>query len=150
MGDMSSESCPMPRRDQDELVRTILGRAQTVAIVGMSPNPDRPSHEVGLYLRQYGYIVIPVHPKAKEIAGLQAYPDLDAIPADQGVDIATLFVAGERTGPIIEQVARTGAKVVYFQPGAENAASEERARELGLQVFSGRCIMADHTRLIRS
>jgi len=132
---------------QDERLRELLGRPRVVAVVGMSPNPDRPSTEVGLYLRDHGFTVIPVHPKAKEIAGLVAYPDLLAIPRDAGVEIVDIFVAGERTGPVVEQAAQIGAKVVWFQLGAEHPPSEEHARALGLEVYSGMCTKREHTRL---
>ncbi|MBI4702484.1 MAG: CoA-binding protein [Deltaproteobacteria bacterium] len=140
-------ACPVPDRSADARVREWLGRPRVVAVVGMSPDPARPSYDVGLYLRERGFTVIPVHPKATEIAGLRVERDLGAIPAAAGVEIVDIFVAPERTLPIVEQAARIGAKVVWFQPGAEHPAAEMRARELGLEVFSGTCTKAEHRRL---
>lgn len=145
----SGDVCPMPDRSQDDRVRELLGTPRVVAVVGMSPKRERPSNEVGLYLRDHGFTVIPVHPKATEVEGLRAYPDLLSIPADAGVEIVDLFVAGERTAPMVEQAAKIGAKVVWFQLGAEHPPSEARARELGLEVYSGKCTMAEHRRLFR-
>ncbi len=141
--------CPMPDRSLDTRLRELLGSPRVVAVVGMSPNRDRPSNEVGLYLRAHGFTVIPVHPKAAEVEGIRAYPDLLSIPEDAGVEIVDLFVAGKRTAPMVEQAAKIGAKVVWFQLGAEHAPSEARARELGMEVYSGKCTMAEHRRLFR-
>lgn len=148
MTDPSNEECPMPDRSQDELVKRILRESQSIAVIGMSPKPERPSQEVGLYLRDRGYRVFPIHPAAKEIEGLLVYPGLNAMPWDEKVDVATFFVTGDRATQHIEPCAKAGVHTVYFQPGAENPDAEEAARSLGLTVFSGRCIMADHKRLI--
>jgi hypothetical protein len=130
--------------------REILGTPTVIAVVGMSPKEDRPSNEVGVYLKDHGHTIIPVHPKAAEVAGLKAYPDLQSIPADAGVEIVDMFIAGERTAPVVEQAAKIGAKIAWFQPGAENAVTEQRAAELGLEVFSGVCPKAEHKRLFAS
>ncbi len=148
MTDPSNENCPMPDRSQDGLVTKILNESQSIAVIGMSPKPERASREVGLYLRDQGYQIFPVHPTAKEIEGLSVYRDLDAMPGDEKIDVATFFVTGDRAMQHIEPCANAGIHTVYFQPGAENPDAEDAARSLGLTVFSGRCIMADHKRLI--
>lgn len=147
---MSDEgaSCPMPDRSHDARVREVLGQPRTVAVVGMSPKPERPVHEVALYLRDRGFTIVPVHPSETEIEGMKVYPDLASIPSEIAIDIVDLFVAGPRTAPVVEQAAAIGAPIVWFQPGAENPQSEARARELGLEVFSGSCTMAEHKRLL--
>jgi uncharacterized protein len=148
MSDQSGDACPWnPDRGRDARMREILGTARVVAVVGMSPKPDRPSNDVARYLRQHGFTIIPVNPTAREIDGLPCYPDLRAIPSGAGIEIVDLFVAPARTMPIVEQAAAIGAKIVWFQPGAEDAPAEERARELGLEVVSGLCTMAEHARL---
>jgi hypothetical protein len=142
-----SAACPMPDHHADGRVRELLGTPRVIAVVGMSSRAQRPSNEVGLYLRRHGHTVIPVHPRETDIAGMRVYPDLAAIPTDAGVEIVDLFVAGPRTAPVVEQAATIGASVVWFQPGAEDPPTEDRARELGLEVFSGTCTMAEHRRL---
>jgi predicted CoA-binding protein len=142
-----SPSCPMPDRSRDDRIREILGTPCVVAVVGMSPKKDRPSNEVALYLRDHGFTIIPVHPKEEEIEGMKAYPDLESIPADAGVTIVDLFVAGPRTMPVVEQAGKIKAPIIWFQPGTENAESEARARELGMEVISGSCTKAEHQRL---
>lgn len=149
MNDYSSEACPIPKRDGDRRVGEILRAARTIAVVGMSSKPRRPSKEVGLYLRDQGYTILPVHPREKEIEGTAVYPDLESTPREPPVDVVDLFVSGEKTLGAVEQAARIGARVVWFQPGAEYEPAERRAKELGLEVISGRCTMGDHRRLIR-
>lgn len=113
----------------------------------MSPNPNRPSHGIGLYLQQKGYTVIPVHPSASEIGGLRVYATLLDIPKDSRVELVNLFVRPERTVEIIRQAARIQARIAWFQPGAECPEAERLAGELGLDVISRRCSMAEHLRL---
>ena len=132
----------------DERKREILGEPRVIAVVGMSPNRDRPSNYVALYLKEHGHTIIPVHPAASEVEGLKAYPDLRSIPKAMRVELVNLFVAPERTLPVVEQAAEIGAKTVWFQPGAEHPPAVERALVLGLEVFSGVCIKAEHGRLI--
>lgn len=140
-------TCPMPDRERDEELRQLLGAPRTVAVIGLSPKPGRPSTDVALYLRRQGFEIVGIHPRATEIEGMAVYPDLPSIPGDVDVDIVDLFVAPARQGDIAEQAARIGAKVVWFQPGAENPGAEQRARDLGLKVYSGTCTKADHRRL---
>ena len=143
-----SEKHGFAGRPDDDWIREQLGRQRVVAVVGMSPRLDRPSRRIGLYLSNRDFIVIPVHPVAKRIADLWAYSSLEAIPRDKDVEIVDVCVAPGRAGPIADQAAQIGARIIWFQPGAENPAEEQRAKELGLEVVSGRCIMADHRRLI--
>ncbi len=143
-----AEACPLPNRADDDRIRRILKTARTVAVVGMSSKPNRPSLEVGMYLRDHGYEIVPVHPREQAIEGIQVYCDLESIPRDRRIDLVDLFVSGEKTLPVVEQAARIGAKWVWFQPGAEYEPAERRAKELGLEVVSGRCTMGDHARLM--
>jgi hypothetical protein len=98
-------------------------------------------------MAQHGCTIIPVNPTVSEVDGQPAYADLRAIPKAAGVEIAALFVAPERTLPVVEQAAELGIRTVWFQPGAEYPPAEQRAREAGLEVFSGVCMKAEHSRL---
>lgn len=148
MGNNPDASCPLPQGGDDKPIKDMLSQPRVVAVVGMSPKPERPSNEVGIFLHKRGFTVIPVHPKADEISGLKAYASLEEIPGDQKIDIVDLFVSGERTMPVVEQAAKVGATQIWFQPGAEYAPAEERARELGLFVVSGLCTKAEYQRLV--
>jgi predicted CoA-binding protein len=152
-----NESCPLPGSKgnpnpdaiTDDDVRELLTSIRTIAVVGMSSKPHRPSRGVGLYLKKQGYTIIPVHPREKSIDGMRVYPDLESIRGEEAsIDLVDLFVSGEKTAPVVEQAACIGARAVWFQPGAEYPPAQDRARELGLVVVSGRCTMADHSRLL--
>jgi len=120
----------------------MLRQVKRIAVIGMSPNTDRPSHEVGVYLHEQGYEVVPVHPAAKTIAGLTVQPTLTAAATTGAIDLVDLFVAGERTLPLVREAHSLGIKRVWFQPGAENDEAEKVARELSLEVVSHACTMA--------
>lgn len=144
----AAKACPLPDPGEDERVCQLLQQSLVVAIVGMSPRAGRVSRQAGLFLQAKGFQVIPIHPTATAIAGIRTYPDLESIPSGRAVDIVNVFVSAARAGAIADEAANAGARVIWFQPGAEDPESEQRARELGLQVISGRCIMADYSRLI--
>lgn len=141
---MSAMEFPPPSKEEEAHLREILGQPRTVAVVGMSPKEDRPSYEVGMYLHSKGFEVIPVHPAADQIGGLKVYSDLEEIPEDKPIEIVDLFVSGARVMPVVEKAAKIKAKRIWFQPGTENPEAEARAKELGLDVISGRCTKADH------
>ncbi len=115
----------------DEL-ETILTEAKTVAVVGLSPDPDRESHGIALYLKQQGYRIIPVSPKAEEILGEKSYPSLRDIP--EPVDVVQVFRKPEAVPSIVEGAIAIGAKVIWLQVGIVHEAAAERARHAGLQV----------------
>lgn len=144
----TSNACPLPDRNADEDVRRLLETVQAVAVMGMSPSPQRISGEIGRYLLEKGYRVIPIHPTAGEVEGQRAYKSLTDLPSNAAIDLVNVFVSAARAGAIADEAAGVGAKTIWFQPGAENPRAEARARELGLTVISGRCIMADHMRLL--
>ena len=140
---MGNEQCPLTPRAEFERQVAILREVKTIEVVGMSPNRDRPSYEVGVFLRDHGYRVVPVHPAATEIAGLPVAKTLtEAFRMAGGIDLVDLFVAGERIPPIIEEAHALGIRRVWFQPGADHAPSEERAKALGMEVVARACTMA--------
>jgi uncharacterized protein len=132
---------------EDVRLRELLGAPRVVAVVGMSPKPDRASNYVPRHLREQGFTTIPVNPTVPEVDGLTAYADLRAIPKEAKVEIVALFVAPERTMSAVELAAEIGVKTVWFQPGVEHAPAVQRAGELGLEVFTGRCMKGEHARL---
>ncbi|RCK80372.1 MAG: Succinyl-CoA synthetase [Candidatus Ozemobacter sibiricus] len=145
---MASEQCPLTPLDEFQRQASILRAVKTIAVVGMSPNPDRPSHEVGLFLRDRGYRVIPVHPAAAEIGGLKVARTLtEAAQMAGGIDLADLFVSGDRLVAIVEEAHRLGIPRIWFQPGAEHAGAEQQARAYGMEVVTRACTMAVLKRL---
>ena len=129
-----------------EALRDILRSSKTIAVVGMSPNPARPSHEVARYLMAHGYTVIPVNPGQSEILGQICYPTLDAIPVK--VDLVDVFRNSADVLPIAEAAIRIGAKCLWLQLGVTHEAGEHLAREAGLSVVVNRCTKIDHMTLL--
>ncbi|HJW83048.1 MAG TPA: CoA-binding protein [Anaerolineae bacterium] len=130
----------------DAQLKRILESTRTIASVGLSSNPDKPSYGVVAYLQSQGYRIIPVNPAASEILGERAYPDLLSIP--DAIDVVQLFRRAEDVPPFVEQAIQIGAKVVWMQEGIVNEAAAQQARQAGLQVVMDHCMRAQHRRLI--
>lgn len=126
----------------EQEVRKILVENKTIAVVVMSAKPNRPSLEVPLYLREHGYTIIPVNPKATEIAGMKSYPDLLSIP--EKVDLVDVFLRPEQVPPVVEDAIKIGAKVVWMQEGIVNHAAAARAEEAGLVAVQDLCMRVAH------
>jgi len=128
-----------------EEIEGILKEGRTIAVVGLSPKPDRPSYVVARYLQAQGYRIIPVNPNTQEILGEKAYPTLLSIP--EKVDIVDIFRRPEEVPPVVEEAISTGARVVWMQEGIVNEAAAQRAKEAGLKVVMDRCLKKEHQRL---
>ena len=128
------------------LIRRILLYSQTIAIVGLSPKPHRPSNQVARYLMEAGYRIIPVNPGQDTILGLPCYPNLLAIPAQ--VDLVDIFRRQEEVLPIVEDAIAIGAKFVWMQEGIVNDEAAAKARAAGLEVVMDRCTKIDHMNLL--
>ena len=114
----------------------ILKRAKTIAVVGLSPNPERTSHGVSKYLQSHGYRIIPVNPVAEEVLGEKSYPDLLSIP--EKVDIVDVFRRPSEVMPVTEESIKIGAPVIWFQDGVINEEAAAKARGAGLTVVMDR------------
>ena len=123
----------------------ILDFSRTIAVVGLSPKPDRPSYKVASYLKEQGYKIIPVDPAEQEIVGEPCYPDLGSIP--EPVDVVDVFRRPEEVPPIVEEAIRIGAKAVWMQEGVINEEAANRAREAGLMVVMDKCMRKEHQKL---
>ena len=131
----------------DADLRSILGDARTVAVVGLSSRPDRPSHEVAAFLQERGYRIVPVNPNETEVLGERAYPSLLDVPAEIPIEIVDVFRRAEETPPIAQQAVRRGAKVLWLQQGIVNEEARRVAEEAGLTVIMGVCIKTTIGRL---
>ncbi len=123
----------------------ILRQSHTIAIVGLSPDPSRPSYDVAKYLKSHGYKIIPVNPKEKEILGETSYPDLLSIP--EPVDVADIFRSPDAVPAIVAEAIKIGAKTVWMQLGVINEAAADRARQAGLTVVMDRCMRKEHEKM---
>ncbi len=135
----------MPARPfaSPDVITRILSTARTVAVVGLSPDPSRPSHRVAAYLQSAGYTVIPVNPRVDAVLGQRSYSSLRDIP--ERVDVVDIFRRSEFVAPIISDAVANGARAVWLQQGVVDSASAERARAAGLDVVMDECMMAQHT-----
>lgn len=141
-----SQACEFPDSNpgSDGLAR-ILREAKRIAVVGLSPKPDRPSHDVALYLMKQGYEVIPVNPGQKEILGMPCYKSLREVPGP--LDMADVFRPPEAVPEVVEDAIAKGVKAVWTQLGIVNNAAAQRARAAGLQVVMNKCTKVEHARL---
>ncbi|OGN96024.1 MAG: CoA-binding protein [Chloroflexi bacterium RBG_13_51_36] len=123
----------------------ILNCGRTVAVVGLSSKPDRPSYEVASYLKEERYKIIPVNPAEKEILAEPCYPDLACIP--ESVDVVDIFRRSVEVRPIAEEAIGIGAKAVWMQEGVINEEAAARAREAGLMVVMDKCMGKERQKL---
>ena len=135
-----------PINPQAAVIRTILQGTKSIAVVGLSPKPSRPSNQVASYLKAAGYTIIPVNPGQDTLLGLTCYPDLKAIP--EPVDMVDIFRRPEHVLPVIKEAISIRAKVVWMQSGIINEEAAKLAEEAGLTVIMDRCTMVDHMDLI--
>ena len=115
----------------DEIDEQLLN-SKTIAVVGMSPNPDRPSHYVAKYMEEQGYRIIPVNPNVDEVLGHKSYPDLKSIP--HPIDMVDVFRRSELVPPVVDEAIEIGARYIWMQDGVINEAAAEKARSAGLSV----------------
>src|SRR4051812_378915 len=118
--------------DTGEILRT----CRTIAVVGLSSKPMRPSFGVSEYMQRHGYRIIPVNPTETDILGEKAYADLYAVP--EKVDIVNIFRAPQFVLPDVDAAIRIGAKVVWMQEGVINEEAAQKARDAGLEVVMNR------------
>lgn len=119
---------------------------RSIAVVGASPNPERPSHLVFNYLAHHGYHVIPVNPNAGEILGHVSYPDLLSIP--EKVEVVDIFRSSNKVLPIVEGAIQIGAKAVWMQEGVIHKEAAAKANKAGLLVVMDKCMMKEHKLLM--
>lgn len=131
----------------DAELRSILGDAETIAVVGLSSKPDRESYEVAEYLQSRGYRIVPVNPNETAVLGERAYPTLSDIPEDVRIDVVDVFRRAADTPPVAEEAVARGAKVLWLQDGIVNDDARRIAEEGGLTVIMGVCIQRTKRRL---
>jgi uncharacterized protein len=133
----------------DVELRSILGDAKTVAVVGLSSKPWRESHGVAEFLQRRGYRIVPINPKETEVLGEKAYPTLLDVPKEVQIDVVDVFRRASDTPPVARDAAKIGAKVLWLQEGIVNDEARRIAEDAGLTVIMGVCIRAETRRLER-
>ncbi len=122
----------------------ILTKYKTIAVVGLSSNPARPSYGVTEYMQSSGYQIIPVNPNETDVLGEPSYSSLDEVP--QKLEIVDIFRRAEEVPPVVDAAIRAGAKVIWMQQGIANESAAEKARAAGLTVVMDACILIEHKR----
>lgn len=132
---------------EDDDIKSILENARTIAIVGLSPKPERDSNKVAEYLKKQGYRIIPVRPEQKEILGEKAYATLDDI--QEKVDIVDVFRNPAQIVPHALETARLSPNVFWMQLNIENPEAAALLTEAGIDVVMNKCIKIEHDRLCK-
>ncbi|MGA7949434.1 MAG: CoA-binding protein [Thiobacillaceae bacterium] len=126
-------------------IKDLLGRVKTIAVVGLSAQPSRPSHKVALAMQRFGFRIVPVRPGVNEVLGEKAYARLSDIPFP--VDLADVFRAAEFLPGIVEEVLQLAIPALWIQEGIVNEAAACRARERGIFTVMDRCIWKEYVAL---
>jgi predicted CoA-binding protein len=129
----------------DDPIHDLLANAKTIAVVGLSSSPLRPSYGVAAYLQQHGYRIIPVNPTINGALGEKAYPSLKDVP--EKIDIVDVFRRPEFVDQIVDQVVELKIPALWLQETVVNEPAAERARNAGVTVVMDRCILKEHRKL---
>ncbi|MDP2963507.1 MAG: CoA-binding protein [Sulfurimicrobium sp.] len=128
-----------------EAIRTLLIKARTIAVVGLSPQPARPSYYVAKAMQGFGYRIIPVRPAVSEVLGEKAYPTLADVP--DKINLVDVFRAAEHVDAIVDECLRLNIPAIWIQEGIVNEAAAQKARDAGMSVVMDRCIYKDYVEL---
>jgi len=131
----------------DSTLRKLFKTAKNVAMVGLSPDPERPSHAVAKALQGNGYRVVPVNPQHGMILGEKSYASLAAIPADVPIDIVDVFRRSDAVVPIAQEAVKIGARALWLQQGVYNEEAAAIADKGGLICVMDYCIKVAHSTL---
>jgi hypothetical protein len=135
--------------NEPDLARSLLRSARTIAVVGYSAKPDRPSNSVSAYLRHHGYRIIPVNPQLRGaiVEGERSYDRLTDIPASEQIDFVDVFRRGEFLDAVVDDALACGMRAIWFQLGLGNQDAARRAESMGMRVVWDRCTAIEHRQL---
>ena len=129
-------------------IRDILTSAKTIAVVGLSDNPERESYAIAKEMQKRGYKIVPVNPNVTEVLGEQAYPSVTAIP--HPVDVVNIFRRSEALPQVVQEAVQTSAPVIWAQQGIYNEEAAKIAKSAGKTMVMDRCIMVMHSLFVKS
>ena len=131
---------------QSDPIYELLSRTKTIAVVGLSDNPMRPSHGVSAYMQAAGYRIIPVNPQIAEALGEKAYPSLLDVPLEvaEKIDLVDVFRRPEFVDEIVEQAIQLKIPAIWLQEDVINEGAAEKARKAGILVVMDRCVLKEH------
>jgi len=133
--------------DEEAAVRDLLRRARTIAVVGLSPNPMRPSNSVSRYLQRAGYRIVPVNPGHDEILGEQSYRTLTEAARDHTIDVVDVFRRSENAGAVVDEALPLKPQLIWLQQGVVDAAAQTRAAKAGIPFVMDHCLAVEHRQL---
>ena len=133
-------------RHGGDLIAEILRKCKTIAVVGLSSNPRRPSYEVTEYMQRAGYRIIPVNPNETEVLGEKSHERLEDVP--EKVDLVNIFRRTEEVPAVVASAIRVGARVVWMQLGIASEQAASKAAEAGLAVVEDACILMEHRKRV--
>lgn len=136
----------MFRNPSSAEIRELLTHAKTIAVVGLSPNPERPSHRIARRLQEWGYRIVPVRPAVERVLGEKTYPRLLDIP--ERVDLVDVFRAAPHLDPIVRDCIERRMPALWLQTGIVNEVAAARAAAAGIRVVMDRCIAIDYRHLV--
>jgi len=128
--------------NSDVVITKIFEECKTIAVVGLSSDPIRPSHSVSRYMQQQGYRIIPVNPNETKVLGEKAYATLAEIPDE--IDLVDIFRRSDEAGQHVDEAIQMGARAVWLQEDVIDEAAARRALDAGLDVVMDRCILKEH------
>ena len=129
-------------------ITQLLQRSKRIAVVGLSPKPNRPSHAVARALQQFGYTIVPVRPAMDSVLGEKAYADLYSVPGE--IDLVDVFRAPQHVEPIVDACIELKIPAIWLQDGVINEQAALRAQAAGMTVVMDRCIYRDYRQFIQS
>jgi predicted CoA-binding protein len=131
----------------DDLIAELLRSAKTIAVVGLSDSPFRPSYDVSAYMQRQGYRIIPVNPQVEEVLGETSYATLRDVP--EPIDIANIFRRSELVPEIVDEAIALKVPAIWMQEGVIHEGAAAKARAAGIFVVMDRCILKEHAALTR-
>ena len=132
---------------EQERIADLLKTSKTIAVVGLTDSPIRPSYGVSSYMQSQGYRIIPVNPRVKDSLGEKAYASLLDVP--EKIDIVNIFRRPEFVPEVVDQAIQLKVPAIWMQEGVVHEAAAEKARAAGIFVVMDRCILKDHVRYVR-
>jgi len=125
-------------------LRDLLRRARSIAVVGLSPNPKRPSNSVARYLQGSGYKIVPVNPGHGEILGEKSYRTLTDAARDHAIDIVDVFRRSEHAGAVVDEAILLKPQLIWLQQGVVDPAAQARAAKAGIPFVMNECLAVEH------
>lgn len=127
-----------------DALRALLREVRTIAVVGLSPKRDRPSHGVARYLQGAGYRIVPINPGHAEILGERSYPTLAAAAREHAIDVVDVFRRSEHAGAVVDEAIALRPRLIWLQQGVVDAAAAARAEAAGIPIEMDSCLAVQH------